>query len=298
MRLNIDTFHVLNTILQEGSFAKASIKLHRAQSAISYQIKKLEDHLGTKIFDRSQYRATLTPVGQALWTEGCKMLELAHRIEGLAERYSEGWEPRLELVIDGSLPLAPVMRALKKMMGKDIPTIIQVKTEFLGGVQMHFERDKSDMMLVKEYKPAPNLIALQLNPVAVVLVAAKDHELSSMAEVSLNQLYDYVELTIHDTSDPDKETLDSLEFGGDRVFYLSDFMSKKEALLMGLGYGWMPEVLISKELQAGDLVQLNYSGSSYQSFTPHLVYPSDRPLGKAGTMIKDLIISELSSTMK
>lgn len=298
MRLNIDSFHVLNVIVQEGSFAKAAKKLHKAQSAVSYQVKKLENHLNIAIFDRSQYRAELTPAGKALWNEGLRMLQLANRIETLAERYGQGWEPRLDLVTDGSLPIGPVMRALKVMTDRKIPTRIQVKTEFLGGVQMRFEQDKSDMMLVKEYKPSPSLNAQALPPTTFTLVAAIEHSLAQGKQVELEQLYEYVELTIHDSSDPAMQTLDSLQFGGERVFYVSDFNSKKKALLMGLGFGWMPNFLIEQELASGELVELDYQGASRHTFTPQLVYPSDRPLGKAGKIIADLIVSELTTPDK
>lgn len=293
MRLDIDSFYVLNVIVQEGSFAKAAKKLHKAQSAVSYQIKKLENHLDIVVFDRSQYRAELTPAGKALWSEGLRLLQHAHRIETLAQRYGQGWEPRLDLVIDGSLPLGPVMRALKVMTDRRIPTRIQVKTEFLSGVQMRFEQDKSDMMLVKEYQPGPSLIARALPLTAFTLVACAQHSLALAKKIDLEQLCDYVELTIHDSSDPTMQRPDGLQFGGERVFYLSDFNSKKKALLMGLGFGWMPNVMIEHELKSGELVQLDTQVASRHEFTPQLVYPSDRPLGKAGTIIADLIVGEL-----
>ena len=40
MKLDIEVFRVLDMIVQEGSFAKAADKLHKAQSAVSYQINK------------------------------------------------------------------------------------------------------------------------------------------------------------------------------------------------------------------------------------------------------------------
>jgi DNA-binding transcriptional LysR family regulator len=294
MRLDIAAFHALNVIVEEGSFAKAAKKLHKAQSAVSYQIKKLEQHLHVEIFDRNQYRAELTPAGQVVWSEGVRILQQAHRIETLALRYGRGWEPRLDLVIDGSLPIEPVFRALKVMSERDIPTRVQVKTEFLGGVHLRFEQDKSDLMMVKEYTPSPTLTAQPLSPTTIVLVASRDHALSGQSHIALEQLFDHVELTIHDSSDPDKKALDSLQFGGDRVFYLSDFSSKKRALMMGLGFGWMPGFLIREELTSGDLVELDYQSRSRHTFTPQLVYPSNRPLGKAGTIMADLIKSEFS----
>ncbi|HAY93655.1 MAG TPA: LysR family transcriptional regulator, partial [Shewanella sp.] len=41
-------------------------------------------------------------------------------------------------------------------------------------------------------------------------------------------------------SSPNKSYRDEMQFGGDKVFYLSGFIMKKNALLKGLGFGWLP----------------------------------------------------------
>ncbi len=106
------------------------------------------------------------------------------------------------------------------------------------------------------------------------------------------QLLGHVELTIHDSGDTHKQKLDELQFGGDRVFYMHSFQSKKTALMMGMGFGWMPLYLIEQELRNRELVELNLLSGSRFSFTPQLVYPYDRPQGKAGKMITELLVTQ------
>ena len=289
MKIDMESLRVLDTIIREGSFAKAAARLHKAQSAISYQVKKLEDQLNLEIFDRSQYRAVLTPKGEALWGEARRMLQLAQRIETLAERYSEGWEPKLELVIDGALPMVPIMGALKALADRNIPTRIQVKVEALGGVQMRFEQDHADLMLAKDFDPSPTLTEIPLAPVSLVLVASSQHPLAQQRSIDLAQLHDHVELTINDTSERQPQRPDTLQFGGDRVFYMHSFSAKKTAIEMGLGFGWMPVFQVRDELSLGTLVELDYRAGSRVSFTPRLVYRQDPPLGKAGKEIASLL---------
>jgi len=303
MRLDIEALRVLDVVIQEGSFAKAAAKLHKAQSAISYQIKKLEQQFDVAIFDRSNYRAELTPQGRALWQEGRQLLQQAIRIENLADHYSKGWEPTFELVIDGALPLEPVMKAMKALAEKEIPTKIQIKVEALGGVQMRFDQDEANMMLVVDYTPSPTLNAIPLPEVPMVLVTASDHALAleqkqtqkKKQQINLNQLLNHVELTIHDSSETTTGKQDLLQFGGDKVFYLHGFDSKKTCLLMGLGYGWMPLSLISEELVAGKLIELDYLGGSRHAFTPQLVYSAEQPLGKAGEVILNEVLAEFAA---
>lgn len=60
-------FNYLITIVETGGFIAASEKLFIAQSALSRQIKNLEEELGFEIFDRSEKKIKPTPAGEALY---------------------------------------------------------------------------------------------------------------------------------------------------------------------------------------------------------------------------------------
>ena len=51
-------------IYKSGSFMKAAENLFISQPALSFTIKKFEEELGTKIFDRHTKPTTLTPAGE------------------------------------------------------------------------------------------------------------------------------------------------------------------------------------------------------------------------------------------
>ncbi|MGI2167793.1 LysR family transcriptional regulator [Shewanella oncorhynchi] len=293
MRIDIDAFNVLQVLVEEGSFAKAAERLHKAQSAVSYQVKKLEEHLGVPLFSREQYRAELTQEGRVILAEGQRLLQHLANIEHLASRFSEGWEPKLELVIDGALPMEPIMTALKRMAEHQIPTKIQLNMEFLGGVQHRFERDNADLMLVKDYRTGPYYHPQPLPAITSVLVASASHPLSFIREISLSELQQHVELTIEDSS-PNKSYRDEMQFGGDKVFYLSGFIMKKNALLKGLGFGWLPDFLVQEELVKGELVEIDFVGGSRYTFIPQLVSTLERPLGRAGQLFTELILEEFA----
>jgi DNA-binding transcriptional LysR family regulator len=134
--------------------------------------------------------------------------------------------------------------------------------------------------------------------VEVVLVAAEGHPLvTGGAPLSLSDLQRHVELTVHDSSES-KRLSDARLFGGRRVFFLSDFFTKKQAIAMGLGFGWMPVSLIENELSRGTLREVPFrsgplrgpheAGSRY-AFAPMMVHPRDRPLGRAGSLLLELL---------
>ena len=53
-------------VAEEGSFTRASDRLHVVQSAVSAGVRKLEKELGATLFDRSTHSVELTDAGLAL----------------------------------------------------------------------------------------------------------------------------------------------------------------------------------------------------------------------------------------
>ncbi|MEZ4460677.1 MAG: LysR family transcriptional regulator [bacterium] len=133
MNLHLDGLEALDAIVRTGSFAAAARSLKKAQSAISYAVQQLEVSLGVTVFDRTGHRAALTDEGRLILEEGRNLLASARRIEALARQMGEGWEAKLEVVVDGILPITPVMQVLKQMADENISTQIQVKVEFGRG---------------------------------------------------------------------------------------------------------------------------------------------------------------------
>ncbi len=291
MKLDLDSIRVLNTIVEQGSFTAAAKVLHRAQSAVSYQIRKLETSLNLTILDRSQYRAVLTPEGKTILSEGKRLLAQAEHIEQLARQLGQEWEPSFEVVVDGILEISPIMAVIKSLINEDIPTRISLTMEYLGGVQHRFEQNQADLMLVKEYQASTQLLSHALPEVECLLCISHDHPLAKLEKVDLNTLQQYIELSVHDSSNQELYSVEHMHFGGEKMFYLSDFKSKKQAVLQGIGFGWMPYYLVEKELANNNLVEVNYQHGSRFSFTPHLVWRAEKSLGKTGQKFIDKLLS-------
>ena len=169
---------------------------------------------------------------------------------------------------------------------------VQVKVVFLQGVQHRFESDKADLMIVKDYAPHPHLYAETLTEIECVLCVSPSHSLANMRSVSLAQLQEHTELSVQDSSQSGN---DEHIFGSERVFYLDGFFAKKEALLMGLGYGWMPIFLVKAELKKKQLVEVKFVENSRYRFMPRMVHHRDQSLGRAGRRLAELLRAQTSA---
>jgi DNA-binding transcriptional LysR family regulator len=74
------------TVLEAGGFTKAARALNLTQSALSHQIKTLEDQLGVEVFARIGKRTILTQAGEILLKHAAVVLrELADARQDLLE---------------------------------------------------------------------------------------------------------------------------------------------------------------------------------------------------------------------
>ncbi len=292
MKWSLDSIEALAAIVDAGSFAGAAKALHKVPSAVSYQVRQLEGALGVELFDRSGHRAALTPAGVAVLDEGRFLLARARRLQTLAQRFAEGWEARLQVVVDGALPTGPLLEALTSLGEAGVPTHVQLRTEYLSGVSRRFTELKADLMLTLVQPDDPLLDVTQLPPMEFVLVASPTHPAAGAASLDLHDLQRHLELSVHD-SDERTVARDTNLIPGARVFYVGDFAAKKEGLARGLGLGWMPEPLVRTELEDGTLVELPSTRGSRRRFPLALAHRQDRPLGPAGARLAELLLSLL-----
>jgi DNA-binding transcriptional LysR family regulator len=287
MQLDLNSLEALEAVVRCGGFARAAKRLHKVQSAVSHQVKKIEQQLGVKVFNREGYRVQLTPAGEVILAEGRRLLAQAEHVKSVARQFSEGWEPSLMIIVDGILPLDPTLSAMKTLAAARVPTRVQLRVEFLRGVQACFERENAHLMLAVDYAADPYLHEVALPPIDCILCVARSHPLAKSKRVSLAELQSHVELSVQHSSE--EQGFDRHLFGCERAFYFSSHHTKKEALLMGVGFGWMPLYLIHSELRQGTLRELKYVGGSRYRWSPRLVHRADRELGRAGQQFSALL---------
>jgi DNA-binding transcriptional LysR family regulator len=111
--LDPDLLQAFAAVADHRSFTRAAAMLNRTQSAVSMQIKRLEDRIGVELFLRTKAQVDLTPSGEGLLGYAKRILALneeaigylrEHRIEGLV---------RLGVMDDyGSQVLPPLLSSI------------------------------------------------------------------------------------------------------------------------------------------------------------------------------------------
>jgi DNA-binding transcriptional LysR family regulator len=152
--MSIQNLRTLLAIAERGSFAAAAREVHLTESAVSMQVKALEEELGLVLFDRSKRPPVLTEAGRALLPEA---RELVHGYERLSRR-NDDVQPvagHLRLgavpsVLTGLLPgaLAALQR---KHPGLHVEIAMALSAELVQRVA----RKRLDAAVVSELSRAP-----------------------------------------------------------------------------------------------------------------------------------------------
>lgn len=294
MALALDQLRVLEAVARLGSFSAAARELNRTTPAVSYTVHGLERALGLTLFDRSGHRAGLTAAGSVLLADARRVLEETHRLEERAEHLRAGYEPELRIIVDGIFPLAPLVRALR-LFGKDeVPTRVQLAVDYLAHVPERFERERADLMIALDPEDHPKWVSSPLPAIEMLLLAAKDHPtVAHRRPLTRDELRAFIEIVVVDPDRTPHVALGRLFFHATQVFQVSDFPAKREAILGGLGYGWLPRHLAEPWLSRGRLREVPLDEGPTYEFRPRLVVWRGTPTGRSLSRLLELLRQEV-----
>ena len=107
------------TVAKEGSIARACDKLHLAQPTISGQLRKLEQALGTKLYERVGRELVLTEVGQVVYRYADEIFQIGQELVDTIRDRPTGRPARLSVGIPEVLPKLIAFRLLQPALKVD-----------------------------------------------------------------------------------------------------------------------------------------------------------------------------------
>src|ERR1700761_7410167 len=293
--LTLDQIRVFLSVVDEGSFPKAAKSLNRAQSAVTYAIRKLEAEIGVSLFDRSAYRSVLTPAGRALLTRARRIADEAGAFREQARGLARGLQAELSIVLDAFYPMPPIFDALRAFT-EQFPTVPpRLYVASLGAAADLVSDGKCAIGLLPSN--VAELAALKLTPITTIAlwpgVSPSLHLASVQGTLEQKVLRKHVQLVLTDAS----SLTDGVDWGviSSRTWRLADLGAKKSMLLAGLGWGNMPAHMVEDEIKDGRLRVIQPAG--FDSLTPLVLgaaYVSEQSLGPAGRWMLSYLTSVAS----
>lgn len=175
MALTLRQLRYFVSIVESGSLAAASARLNVAHTALSLQVRGMEDFLGVTLLERHSRGVRVTPEGAELERRAREILALVEDAERCMRRTGRGPERRVLRV--GAPP------AVARVLGAEV--ILAVARQFeeialhliegwSGDLQARLLQGDLDMMIGYFVTPVPELSHLALFDEGFVFAAAPD----------------------------------------------------------------------------------------------------------------------------
>src|SRR5258706_296355 len=164
--LTPEALAMMDIIARTGSFAAAARELGKVPSALTYNVRQLEDALDVLLFDRRSRQAKLTAAGEELLNEGRRLLDQMDAVANRVKRVATGWETQLTLAVDGVISrltmfelceafyaLCPQVASMRPGAGANAPglggpgTRLRLRTEVMNGTWEALTSGQADLAI-------------------------------------------------------------------------------------------------------------------------------------------------------
>jgi DNA-binding transcriptional LysR family regulator len=253
---------VFHAVARHLSFTRAAEALFMTQPAVTFQIKQLEEHFNTRLFERGHGRITLTPAGEIVLDYAERILALSSELETrLAEMTGQMSGP---LMIGASTTIAEFM--LPRILGEFNSLYPQVRARLTVAnsetIESRIAEHTLDIGLVELETKNPNLISDVCCEDELQVICAPDYPLNCMRSVTPKLLLDY-EFISREPGSGTREVTDSYFRGAgiapDRLKTMMELGSPealKGVVITGLGFAILSRASVEKELQLGQLISI------------------------------------------
>ncbi|MGI2170222.1 LysR substrate-binding domain-containing protein [Shewanella sp. MF05960] len=254
--ITIDALRALDAIERKGSFAAAAASLYRVPSALTYTIKKLEDDMGTALFDRTKQKAQLTPAGKIVLEQGRQILLATHRLIDSVQQLESGWESEIRLSRDTVIPQAPLFQLIEQFNQLKHSVDISIDVEAVGGGWDALHSRRADIVIGASGElPRGVFQTHKIGEIEFVFAVAPHHPLAFVDEVlAADKLTEYVSVVVADTAQV-LPTRSSGLFQSKQVIRVNTMETKIAAQRQGLGIGFLPRHMVQCYFNSGELIE-------------------------------------------
>jgi DNA-binding transcriptional LysR family regulator len=253
--MELGELKVFVTVATEHSFSRAAIKLCRTQPAVSQAVRRLEEDLGERLFDRSTKSATLTQAGDALLPEAIQLLRMADEAVATVRQLSQ--QDRAVLRIGGDEPDAHILLpALSTFLLQQPHLSVEFRRVADMDVLAEVGAGTIDIgITTRERVPAPLCsVPVPVLSTGFCVLLPKSHPFASWPELPVTVLHSERLVTLAGLALPESVTMratdDTAPLTG--VFVVMPGIdSLKHAVANGLGIGIVPRAAVSSLTPAG-----------------------------------------------
>jgi LysR family transcriptional regulator for metE and metH len=195
MYLQVNHLRILQALAETGSLTAAAQQLHLTQSALSHQIKGLENYFDTRLFQRKSRPLKLSEAGQRLLQLARSVIPQIEECEYSLSRIGEGVAGRLHIGIECHSCFQWLMPTLDLYRESWAEVELDLTLGHSFSPLPALKSGRVDVVISSDVRPDPELVFLPLFSYESWLAVSVDHPLCAKACVYPNDLSGEVLIT-------------------------------------------------------------------------------------------------------
>ena len=248
--MDLHYLRIFYEVAKEKSFTKAANKLYINQSAVSIQVKKFEEILNSKLFDRSSKKIKLTYTGEALFKMAEEIFEKVKRAEKEMERIINLDKAKISIGATSVIgePLLPLLMKDFISLHDEIEYDITISTK--AWLLKLLKEGELDILLIDEERITDsNLEIITVGSVPYVLVGTKNFQ--KLEAVSKEPLISRKNIYNNDKAISHLEDKNHICFNT-KIPVLGNLGVIKGMVKEGIGNVILPYYAVYKEIQSDE----------------------------------------------
>jgi DNA-binding transcriptional LysR family regulator len=146
--LDVTTLRSFVAVADTGGVTRAAGFLHLTQSAVSMQLKRLEDMLGLDLLDRSGRTVALTASGEQLLTYARRMVSLNDEV--ITRLTDQAFEGAITIGVPQDIVYPAIPRVLQQFNVAFPRVRVQLVTTYTRSLKEEFAKGELDLILTTE----------------------------------------------------------------------------------------------------------------------------------------------------
>ncbi|MEB8385870.1 LysR family transcriptional regulator [Rhodobacteraceae bacterium KMM 6894] len=146
--LDMTTLRSFVTVAEHGGVTRAAVMLNLTQSAVSMQLKRLEELLDVQLLDRSSRRIALTPSGEQLLGYARRLVALND--ETVGRLTDQVWEGEITFGVPHDIIYPVIPRVLKQFNAAYPRVRVLLSSLYSTRLLEHYGKGEMDLILTTE----------------------------------------------------------------------------------------------------------------------------------------------------
>ncbi len=282
--------------VEEGSFSAAARAMDMTPSAVSKQIRRLEDRLGARLFNRTTRRINLTDVGRDFYERCARIIAEIEEAEEVVTSLQDTVRGTLRVAATAAFARGEILPRINAFLERypDLSLEMQLTDRMLDLVEQGIDV----AVMLQEQVTDPSLVARKLANNRRIVVASPDYIANHGAPQTPDDLYRHNCLSLYNVSRFNDWEFEMPDGRRQTVHVQGNFRANTagalyEACLVGVGLARLSTWLVAPRLRDGTLVEL-LPDYAQEASAYYVLFPQGRHMSRKVRAFVDFLVEQFT----